>query len=65
MMRSDKINWYGHGGYKEMTAQSSNIVVTNESESKRSIVNKTLSQKYSANILIGKAPKFFLVTLVQ
>ena len=47
MMRSDKLNWYGHGGYKEMTAPSSNIVVTNESESKRSIVNKILSQKYS------------------
>ena len=65
MMRSDNINWYGHQGYKEMTAQSSNIVVTNESESKRSIVNETLSQKYSANILLGKAPKFFLVTLVR
>ena len=47
-MRPDKLNWYGHGGYKEMTALSSNIVVTNESESKRSIVNKKLSQKYSA-----------------
>ena len=22
MMRSDKLNWYGHGGYKEMTAPS-------------------------------------------
>ena len=31
-----------------MTAPSSNIVVTNESESKRSIVNEKLSQKYSA-----------------
>ena len=30
-----------------MTAPSSNIVVTNESESKRSIVNEKLSQKYS------------------
>ena len=47
MMRSDKHNWYGHGGYKEMTAPSSNIVVTNKSESKRSIVNEKLSQKYS------------------
>ena len=31
-----------------MTAPSSNIDVTNESESKRSIVNEKLSQKYSA-----------------
>ena len=48
MMRSDKLNWYGHGGYKEMSAPSSNIVVTKESESKHSIVNEILSQKYSA-----------------
>ena len=47
MIRSDKLNWYGHGGYKEMTAPSSNIVVTDESELKRSIVNKILSQKCS------------------
>ena len=47
MMRSDKLNWYGHGGYTKMTAPSSNIVVTNESESKRSNVNEKLSQKYS------------------
>ena len=48
MMRSDKLNWYGQGGYTKMTAPSSNIVVTNESESKRSIVNEKLSQKYLA-----------------
>ena len=47
-MRSDKRNWYDHGGYKEMTAPYSNVIVTNESESKRSIVNKTLSQNCSA-----------------
>ena len=46
-MRSDKLNWYGHGGYKEMTAPSSNIFVTNESKTKRCIVNKIWSQKYS------------------
>ena len=34
--------------YTKMTAPSSNIVVTNESESKRSIVNEKLLQKYSA-----------------
>ena len=32
IMRSDKLNWYSHGGYKEMTAPSSNIVVTNKSK---------------------------------
>ena len=48
MMRSDKLNWYDHDGYKEMTAPYSNVIVANESESKRSIVNKKLSQKCSA-----------------
>ena len=47
MMISDKLNWYDHSGYKEMTAPSLNIVVMNESESKHSIVNEILSQKYS------------------
>ena len=32
MMRSDKLNWYDHGGYTKMTAPLSNINVTNESE---------------------------------
>ena len=49
MMRSDNLNWYDHGGYTEMTALSSNVNVTNEGESKRSIVNKRLSQSYSTN----------------
>ena len=48
MVRSDKLNWYNHGSYKEMNAQSSNVIVTNESESKRSIVNERLSQNCSA-----------------
>ena len=48
MMRSDKINWYDHGGYKETTAPYSNFYVRNESESKCSIVHQTLLQKYSA-----------------
>ena len=47
MMRSDNLNWYNHGGYTEMTAPYSTINVTNESESKRSIVNETLSQNCS------------------
>ena len=32
-----------------MTAPSSNVNITDEDESKQSIVNKTLSQKCSAN----------------
>ena len=48
MMRSDNLNWYDHGGYAEQTAPSSNVNFTNEGESKRSIVNKTLSQNCSA-----------------
>ena len=44
MMRSDKLNWYGHGGYTKMTAAN----VTNERKSKRSIVNENLLQNCSA-----------------
>ena len=47
-MRSDKFNWYDHGGYTKMTAPYSNVNVTNESKSKCSIVNKKLSQNCSA-----------------
>ena len=47
MMRSDNLNWYNHGGYTEMTALYSNVNVTNESESKCSIVNEKLSQSCS------------------
>ena len=49
MMRSDKLNWYDHGGYKEITAPFSNVNVTNKSESKCSIVNEKLSQSCSTN----------------
>ena len=49
MMRSDKLNWYDHVGYKEMTAPSSNVFVMNKSKSKRSIDNKPLLQKRSAD----------------
>ena len=49
MMRSDHLNWYNHGGYMEMTAPSSNLNVMNKNESKRSIVNKILSQICSTN----------------
>ena len=44
MMRSDNLNWYDHGGYMKMTALYSNVNFTNESESKRSIVNGKLLQ---------------------
>ena len=47
MMRSDKLNWYDHGGYPKMTAPYLNVNVMNKSESKRSIVNKNLSQSCS------------------
>ena len=33
MMKSDKLNWYDHGGYTKMTALYSNVIVTNERES--------------------------------
>ena len=32
VLRSDKLNWYDHGGYMEMTAPYSNVNVTNEKE---------------------------------
>ena len=47
MMRSDNLNWYDHVGYKKMTAPYSNVNVTNKSESKRSVVDKNLSQSCS------------------
>ena len=40
MMRYDKLNWYDHGGYKEMTAPYSNVNVTNEIKSKHSMSTK-------------------------
>ena len=49
MMRSDTFNWYKHGGYTEITAPFSNVNVTNESESKRSIVNEKLLQSCYTN----------------
>ena len=49
MMRFDNLNWYDHGGYTKMTAPYWNVNATNESESKRSIVNEKLSQSCSTN----------------
>ena len=42
MMRSDKLNWFDHVGYTKMNTLYSNVIVTNESKSKRSIVNEKL-----------------------
>ena len=49
MVRSDNLNWCDHSSYTEMTDPSSNVNVTNESESKLSIVNKKLLQSCSTN----------------
>ena len=49
MMRSDNLNWYDHNGYTKMTAPLSNVNVTNECESKRSIVNEKLPQSCATN----------------
>ena len=48
-MISDKLNWYDHSGYTKMTAPYSNVIITNKSESKHSIVNENLSQSGSTN----------------
>ena len=48
-MRADTLNWYDYGGYTKMTAPSLNVYSANKDESKRSIVNKTLSQNCSAD----------------
>ena len=50
MMRSDPLNWYYFGGYTEMTAPSLRVYSTGKDESKRSNVNKTLSQNFSADV---------------
>ena len=48
-MRSDTLNWHGHGGYTEITAPSSNVNSMDKVESKRIIVHKILLQNCSAN----------------
>ena len=48
MMRSNKLNWYGHGGYTQISALYSNVIVRNRSESKHSIVNEKLLQNCPA-----------------
>ena len=49
MMRSDKLNWYDHRGYTKIISPYSNVNITNDGESKRSIVYKKLSQSCSMN----------------
>ena len=49
MMRSKTLNWHNYGGYMEMTALTLNVYSTDEDESKRIIVHKTLSQNFSEN----------------
>ena len=48
-MRVDTLNWYDYGDYTKMTAPSLNVYSTDEDESKRIIMHKTLSQNCSAN----------------
>ena len=48
-MISDNLNWYDYGSYKYMTAPYLNVNITNEGESKHSIVNEKLSQRCSTN----------------
>ena len=50
MMRSDKLNWYNHGGYTEMIAPSSNVNVTDNNESKQIIVQEILSENCSTDV---------------
>ena len=50
MMRYDEQNRHVHGSYAEKTAPSSNINVTDEDESKETIVHKTLSVNLSKDV---------------
>ena len=50
MMRADALNLHNYGGYTEMNSPSSTVCSTDEDKSKQSIVNKTLSQKYSTDV---------------
>ena len=50
MMRSDKPNWNDHGGYTEMTEPSLNANATDEDESKRIIVHKTVSGNFYTDV---------------
>ena len=54
MMRSDNLNWHYHGSYREMTAPSLNLNVTDKDKSKRIIVHKSLSENCSTDIRKSK-----------
>ena len=54
MMISDNLNWYDHSGYTEMTAPSLDVNVTDEDESKRIIVHKSLSENCSTDVSESK-----------
>ena len=44
MVRSDKLKRHDHGSYTEKAALTSNVIVTDEVESKEIIVHETLSE---------------------
>ena len=50
MMRYEKLNWYDHDSYAEITDPSSNVNVTYEDESKEIIVHETLSENQSEDV---------------
>ena len=50
MIRSDKLNRHDHGSYTEMTSPSSNVIVTDEDESKEIILHETLSENNSRDV---------------
>ena len=54
MMRSDNLNWHDHGGYTEMTAPYLNVNVTDEEESKRIIVHKSISENCYTDVSESK-----------
>ena len=54
MMRSDNHNWNDHGGYTEMTEPSLNANATDEDESKRFILHKTVSGNFYTDVSKSK-----------
>ena len=53
-MRSDKLNWYDHGGYTEMTAPYLNVYVMDKDELKCIIVHEGLSENCSTDVSESK-----------
>ena len=54
MMISDNLNWHDYGGYTEMTDPYLNANVTDEDESKRIIMHKSLSENCSTDVSKSK-----------